>query len=78
MPDGRIARFEVPVGTTPEQATSMFNSFLAQQEQPQRDVGIIESGVSGLKKLLSSQRTQYRYGRPHRNLGGGQAGSRNR
>jgi len=60
MPDGRIARFEVPVGTTPEQATSMFNSFLAQQgqqEEPRRDVGIIESGVAGLKKLLSSQRT---------------------
>jgi hypothetical protein len=60
MPDGRIARFEVPVGTTPEQANSMFNSFLAQQgqqEEPRRDVGIIESGVAGLKKLLSSQRT---------------------
>lgn len=57
LPDGRIARFEVPVGTTPEQATSMFNSFMAQQEEPRRDVGIIESGVAGLKKLLSSQRT---------------------
>lgn len=60
MPDGRIARFEVPVGTTPEQANNMFNSFLAQQgqqEEPRRDVGIIESGVAGLKKLLSSQRT---------------------
>ena len=60
MPDGRIARFEVPAGTTSEQANSMFNSFLAQQgqqEEPRRDVGIIESGVAGLKKLLSSQRT---------------------
>jgi hypothetical protein len=60
MPDGRIARFEVPAGTSPEQANSMFNSFLAQQgqqEEPRRDVGIIESGVAGLKKLLSSQRT---------------------
>jgi hypothetical protein len=60
MPDGRIARFEVPVGTSPEQAQGMFDSFLAQQQQqeaPRKDVGILESGIGGAKKLLSSQLT---------------------
>jgi len=61
MPDGRIARFEVPVGTSPEQAQSLFDSFIAQQQQqqqaPRKDVGILESGIGGVKKLLSSQLT---------------------
>lgn len=36
MPDGRIGRFEVPDGTTPEQAQSMISSYVGgQQEQPQ-------------------------------------------
>lgn len=31
MPDGRIARFEVPEGTTPEQAQGVFSNFMAGQ-----------------------------------------------
>ncbi len=31
MPDGRVARFEVPAGTTPEQAQGVFNDFMAGQ-----------------------------------------------
>ncbi|HEY6019163.1 MAG TPA: hypothetical protein VIY48_04465 [Candidatus Paceibacterota bacterium] len=34
MPDGRIARFEVPEGTTPEQAQSMIAESMAQQPEP--------------------------------------------
>ena len=33
MEDGRIARFEVPEGTTPEQAQAQMQSFVSQQEQ---------------------------------------------
>jgi hypothetical protein len=35
MPDGRIGRFEVPEGTTPEQAQRMIAESLAQAEQPE-------------------------------------------
>lgn len=36
MPDGRVARFEVPEGTTPDQAQSAFDQFASQSaQQPQ-------------------------------------------
>lgn len=59
MPDGRVARYEVPEGTTPEQAQAMIAQSLGmqqQEEEPKRP-GILESGYAGLEKLLSSQRT---------------------
>lgn len=34
MPDGRVARFEVPEGTTPEQAQSMMEAHFAAQPEP--------------------------------------------
>lgn len=34
MPDGRVARFEVPEGTSPEQAQSMMEAHFAAPEQP--------------------------------------------
>ena len=34
MPDGRVARFEVPEGTTPEQAQSMMEAHFAEQSAP--------------------------------------------
>lgn len=43
MPDGRIARFEVPEGTTPEQAQSMVESELSRMQRdpagPPKDIG---------------------------------------
>ena len=41
MPDGRIGRFEVPEGTTPEQAQRLIAESLAQSEQPQTETGSI-------------------------------------
>ena len=35
MPDGRVARFEVPEGTTPEQAQVMIQEAMPKQETPQ-------------------------------------------
>lgn len=60
MPDGRVARYEVPEGTTPEQAQAMIAQSLGmQQQQPEepKRPGVLESGYAGLEKLLSSQRT---------------------
>ena len=37
MPDGKIATFEVPDGTTPEAATSMVHKYLQEQTEPERD-----------------------------------------
>lgn len=37
MPDGKIATFEVPDGTTPEAATSMVHKYLQEQSEPERD-----------------------------------------
>jgi hypothetical protein len=63
MPDGRIARFEVPQGTTPEQAQMMMEQELANMAQPQkaptapttlRDVGVAgASGVVGAAKSMT-------------------------
>jgi len=41
MPDGRIGRFEVPEGTTPEQAQKLISEYLGEQDQNQlgRDIG---------------------------------------
>jgi len=60
LPDGRVARYEVPEGTTPEQAQAMIAQSLGmreEKEQAPRRPGILESGLGGLEKLLSSQRT---------------------
>ena len=63
MPDGRIARFEVPQGTSPEQAQMMMEQELANMAQPQkaptapttlRDVGVAgASGVVGAAKSMT-------------------------
>ena len=63
MPDGRIARFEVPEGVSPEQAQVMIEQEVAKMEKPQpaptapttlRDVGIAgASGALGAAKSLT-------------------------
>jgi hypothetical protein len=49
MPDGRIGRFEVPEGTTPEQAQRLIAESLAQTEQPQQET----SGMARAGQLLA-------------------------
>ena len=48
MPDGRIGRFEVPEGTSPDQATSLIEQYLAGQQQapaaPPKDRTMLEAG----------------------------------
>jgi hypothetical protein len=34
MPDGRVGRFQVPEGTTPEQAQQMISAQMGQQQAP--------------------------------------------
>lgn len=45
MPDGRIGRFDVPEGTTPEQVIS----FAEQQGNPSEDAGYIQGRVNAVK-----------------------------
>lgn len=54
MPDGRIARFEVPEGTTPEQAQSLITQSLAPQK-PQESAATIEGrdAPGALRGLVS-------------------------
>ena len=50
MPDGRIARFEVPEGTTPEQVTAFAQGQGAQPEAPARSTGeglMRQAGLAG-------------------------------
>lgn len=53
MPDGRVARFDVPEGTTPEQAQQIGQEFAASQQgqQPVQQLGA-QDGVSGLPVAL--------------------------
>src|SRR5689334_3315942 len=37
MPDGRIGRFEVPEGTTPDQATALIQQHLSGAEAPKEE-----------------------------------------
>lgn len=50
MPDGRVARFEVPEGTTPEQAQSMMAEHMVQQPpEPEKSFGAkVAQGVGNL------------------------------
>jgi hypothetical protein len=47
MPDGRIARYEVPEGTTPEQAQSMIKGYIAQQSGAHKEAGTLGNLVAG-------------------------------
>jgi hypothetical protein len=58
MPDGRIGRFEVPEGTTPEQAHVLITESLGQQEapqeKPQEKPSIGMAAVTGVNTLVPS------------------------
>lgn len=47
LEDGRVARFEVPEGTTPEQAQKLGSDYFANhpEEQPQEDQGIRDEAI---------------------------------
>jgi hypothetical protein len=47
MPDGRIARYEVPEGTTPEQAQSMIKGYIAQQAGAPKESGTLGNLAAG-------------------------------
>lgn len=53
MPDGRIGRFEVPEGTSPEQAQSMIAASLGGQ-QPKKEMSWSEVGKQALMNAPSS------------------------
>lgn len=60
MPDGRIARFEVPEGTTPEQAQVMMEqamSGMQPQAAPTPKKGLGAAFGQGLESMLSSGQT---------------------
>lgn len=58
MPDGRVARFEVPEGTTPEQAHTMISQSMAgKQEQPYNPTDTMSTGqrvMAGIGQGMTS------------------------
>lgn len=68
MPDGRIARFEVPEGTSPEQAQVMMEAAMppAKAPTPQAEPSLLGEAYKGLQQYASQSRTA---------LGGGSAES---
>lgn len=61
MPDGRIGRFEVPEGTTPEEAQSLIADSMA--EQPAQEKQIPQWGQEN-PRLYSAAQTARQYGAP--------------
>lgn len=61
MPDGRIGRFEVPEGTTPEEAQSLIADSMA--EQPAQENQIPQWGQEN-PRLYSAAQTARQYGAP--------------
>lgn len=57
MPDGRIARFEVPEGTTPEQVTE-FASQMGRQEEPAQPKQSYTNIGSGLSQDISKRESE--------------------
>jgi hypothetical protein len=75
LPDGRVARFEVPEGTTPEQAQSMIQAQLPSLTQPQQPelpeslrpsvAQVAPNEVPGARKELSTGQKIYQAVRPY-------------
>lgn len=73
LPDGRIARFEVPEGTTPEQAQSLIQSQLSTISQPQAALPpamqpsvaqVSPEGIPGPRQALTTGQRIYQAVRP--------------
>lgn len=60
LPDGRVARFEVPEGTSPEQAQSMFQAQLPAISQP-----AAPEGIPGARQDLTTTQRVYQAVRPY-------------
>ena len=69
LPDGRVARFEVPEGTTPEQAQSLIQSQLSTVAQPQLPQSLQQSAapseIPGARQDLSMGQKIYQAARPY-------------
>lgn len=70
LPDGRVGRFEVPEGTTPEQAQSLIQSQLPTLGQTPENVGLAptapaEGGVPGPRQDLTMGQRVYQAARPY-------------
>lgn len=56
MPDGRVARFEVPEGTTPEQAQSLMQNYAASMPAPKNPTegnGFLDNAAAGLGSAIA-------------------------
>lgn len=53
MPDGRVARFEVPEGTTPEQAQAQMQAFIEQQPSPAAQPSPLEAPPQATPEQVS-------------------------
>ena len=62
LPDGRIARFEVPEGTTPEQAQAMMEAQVAEITSAAPEQKPKEGFIAGLEKGAESTFSQLRSG----------------
>jgi hypothetical protein len=62
LPDGRIARFEVPEGTTPEQAQAMMEAQVAEMPSATPEQKPKEGLIAGLEKGTESTLSQLRSG----------------
>lgn len=70
LPDGRIGRFEVPEGTTPEQAQSLIQEQMPTFGQAPTNVGLsptvgTESGMPGPRQDLTMGQRVYQAARPY-------------
>lgn len=64
LPDGRVARFEVPEGTTPEQAQSLIQAELPKISQPAA-APAVSSEIPGPRQELTTGQRVYQAARPY-------------